>query len=84
VAAYLNDPTHLFRLAVALPNNDSAHLLIAYQDAGTQTTHIADLALIANGGTTTFLAAMTEHVSDIVALTGVALTDLTAANLHFV
>jgi len=83
VVSYLHDPTHLFNLTTGLAANQSAHMLVAYQDAATN-THIADLAMIANGGATVFLAAMTLHLSDIVQLTGVQVTDLTATSVHFV
>ena len=67
-----------------LANKDSAHVLVAYQDLGGN-TRIADVALDNVSGTATASStALIEHASDIVQLTGVSLTSLTAADIHFI
>ena len=67
-----------------LANNDSAHVLVAYQDLGGN-TRIADVALDNVSGTATASSTvLIEHASDIVQLTGVSLISLTAADIHFI
>jgi hypothetical protein len=52
-------------------------MIVVYSDFTDGKTHVADLALIANGGSTVNTAAMTEHVSDM-AIVGTSL-DATGA-----
>ena len=83
IASALENNTYDIALTTALNNNNSAHMIIAYQDFNGN-THISDLALIANAGTTTQIDLMDIHVSDMVQLTGVTLNTLAAANIQFV
>lgn len=73
-----------FFFSAALPNNDDAHLLIAYQDLAGN-SHIMDAEFVNTSGLTTAdTTHMTEYGSDMLQLTGVALASLTAAQFHFV
>jgi hypothetical protein len=85
VSAALENNTYNINLAAPLNNNNSMHIIIAYQDFSGN-AHIADLALIANTGTTANIDVMDVHVADMVQLTGVSLAQLVSNenNIHFV
>jgi uncharacterized protein DUF4214 len=73
-------PSYLLNFAGSTAGNTS-HILIAYDDSG-HSTHIADVDIQQSG--TTLSNSQTNIVaSDMVKLTGVADSALTASNIHF-
>jgi hypothetical protein len=62
------------------------HFIVAYQDTGSNSVHLADLDIHSAAPITTTAggAGQTVAVSDLVQLTGVSVTALHASNVHFV
>jgi len=66
------------------------HFIVLYQDSGSNSVHIADLDIHSNFAFSTTAGfsggLLHENValSDMVQLTGVAATSMTATNVHFV
>ncbi len=82
VAQALDSATYAITFGAPLGANDSAHMLVAYQDLS-GSTRIADLA-IANptAGPLSSSLVLDEHASDIVQVTGVPLLSA-APDVHF-
>jgi hypothetical protein len=81
VVNYLQNPTTNVHFSGALAFDNSAHVYVAWQDFSGN-TDIADLALIANGAASADTSTMTEHLSVITQLMGVALSSVTGTDVH--
>ncbi len=82
VATQLENGTYNLSFSGTLASNNSAHLLLAWEDFSGE-THISDLAIAATAGATKTSTGTSIHVSDIVELPATSLIGLTPAQVHF-